>query len=33
MENLVSAIVWFGNTVVILIIAIVLYCMINQGGE
>jgi len=39
MENLVSAIAWFGNTVVILIIAIVLYCMINrtdgsnQGGE
>ena len=30
MENLVTAIVWFGNTVVICIAAIVLYCMINK---
>ncbi len=33
MENLVTAIVWFGNTVVICIAAIVIYCMVNQGGE
>jgi len=39
MEGLVSGIVWFGNTVVICILAIVIYCMVNrtdgsnQGGE
>ena len=39
MENLVTAIVWFGNTVVICIAAMVVYCMINRtdgsnkGGE
>ena len=33
MENLVTAIVWFGNTVVICIAAIVIYCMINKGGK
>ena len=33
MENLVTAIVWFGNTVVVCIAAIVIYCMVNQGGE
>ena len=33
MENLVTAIVWFGNTVVICIAAMVVYCMINKGGE
>jgi hypothetical protein len=30
MENLVSAIVWFGNTVVICILAVVIYCMFNR---
>ena len=33
MDALVSGIVWFGNTVVICIIACVVYCMFNQGGE
>ena len=33
MENLVSAIVWFGNTVVICIVAIVIYCMVNNGSK
>ena len=33
MENLVTAIVWFGNTVVICIAAMVIYCMINQGEK
>ena len=33
MENLVTAIAWFGNTVVICIAAMVVYCMINKGGE
>ena len=33
MESLVSAIVWFGNTVVICILACVVYCMVNKGGE
>ena len=33
MENLVTAIAWFGNTVVICIAAIVLYCMINKGSK
>ena len=30
MESLVSAIVWFGNTVVICILAVVIYCMFNR---
>ena len=33
MESLVTGIVWFGNTVVICIAAIVIYCMLNKGGE
>jgi hypothetical protein len=39
MEDLVTAIVWFGNTMVICIAAIVIYCMVNRtdgsnkGGE
>ena len=33
MENLVTAIVWFGNTVVMCIAVIVIYCMVNKGGE
>jgi len=33
MEDLITGIVWFGNTVVICIVAIVMYCMVNQGGE
>ena len=33
MEDLVTAIVWFGNTVVICIAAIVIYCMVNKGGK
>ena len=30
MESLVSAIVWFGNTVVICILACVVYCMFSN---
>ena len=30
MDALVSGIVWFGNTVVICIVAIVIYCMFNN---
>ena len=33
MESLVTGIVWFGNTVVICIAAIVIYCMLSKGGE
>ena len=33
MENLVTAIAWFGNTVVICIAAMVIYCMINKGDK
>ena len=33
MDALVSGIVWFGNTVVICILACVVYCMVNKGGE
>ena len=33
MDALVSGIVWFGNTVVIGIVACVLYCMINKGDK
>jgi len=33
MEDLVTAIVWFGNTMVICIAAIVIYCMVNNGSK
>ena len=33
MEDLITGIVWFGNTVVICIVAIVIYCMVKGSKQ